>query len=236
MSIQAKSSPGVKAALFDVDGTLVNSRVWRGILEYPQVDSWRVRQLYGKALPRFALLKLNPHYEVSFRDWWVRGLARLLAGWPQKHVARMAEWIAGDYLTSMYRADVIDVLKHHRDEGHPVVLVSTMFPIVLEQIGNVVGAGAVVGTQLEVINSTLTGRIVGLSCVGPRKLDFARAYLAEHHPDIPISACAAYADSWSDVPLLEAAATACAVYPDEKLREAACQRGWRVQPPDISCM
>lgn len=220
----------IRAALFDVDGTLVDGRVWRGILEYPRVSRQRVRWQYARALPRLLRLRLQPAYEARFRDRWVRGLAGLLRGWPEPAVSTMADWIADSFLEAMYRQDVIALAAAHRAQGHPVILVSTMFPPVLAAIARRVGADAVVGTAFEVRDGVLTGAVDGESCVGPRKLDFARRYLAQQYPDIAVEECAAYADSYSDSALLMAAGRACAVYPDEQLRRVAGERGWQIHP------
>lgn len=220
----------IHAALFDVDGTLVNGRVWRGIFEYPGVSPSRVRLVYARALPRLVRLKLQPGYETRFRDQWVRSLAWLLKGWRVQHVDDMADWMAEYSLDDLYRQDVVGLVQYHKSEGHPVILVSTMFPPVLEAIARRVDADAVVGTELEVHGDVLTGDIVGASCVGERKLAFAERYLASHLPGITMAECAGYADSFSDVPLLNATAQSCAVYPDPLLRQAAIERGWRIHP------
>ncbi|MBN2470949.1 MAG: HAD-IB family hydrolase [Anaerolineae bacterium] len=220
----------IQAALFDVDGTLVDGRVWRGILEYPKVSRQRVRWHYTQTLPHWLRLKVQANYETQFRDRWVRGLAGLLKGWPEQDVEDMAAWIADDFLAGMYRQDVVGLAAAHREQGQPVVLVSTMFPPVLRAIARRVGADAVVGTAFEVREGVLTGRLAGESCVGPRKLDFAQRYLADAYPDFAVHHCAAYADSYSDAALLGAAAEACAVYPDAALHQVAQERGWRIYP------
>jgi len=38
----------------------------------------------------------------------------------------------------------------------------------------------------------------------------------------------AYGDTWMDIPLLEHAEHAVAVYPDAKLRSLALERGWEI--------
>lgn len=218
----------IRAALFDVDGTLVDQRVWKGLFASAYVNDWGVRWHYARALPRLLYLKMNRRYETRFRDRWVRGLARLLTGLAVEDTEDMAEWIAGTFLADVYRDDVIARLQAHRAQGHVTVLVSTMFPVVLRAIARQVGADEVIGSRPEILSGRLTGRLTGESCVGPRKRTFAAAFLAEHYLDVKLDDCAAYADSYSDVPLLEAAGKPCAVYPDEGLRQVAEMRGWEI--------
>ncbi|MFC1959173.1 HAD family hydrolase [Chloroflexota bacterium] len=220
----------IKAALFDVDGTLVDARVWQGILDHPDVSRWRVRKLYAGMMPRLWWRKLNPAFDVHFRAHWIQGLAVLLKGWSVEAVDALAQQVAEAVLTDASRVDVIAFLKAHKEQGQPVILVSTMFPAILEHIAGHVGADAVLGTPFTVRNGVITGQLAAPPCVGPGKIKAAQTYFAEHAPDIDLSMCAAYADSFSDVPLLAAAGQPCAVYPDEKLRAVAIARGWRIHP------
>lgn len=220
----------IRAALFDVDGTLVDDRVWKGILEYPKTDRMRVRMLYARTLPHLLRLKLDASYETRFRDQWVRELARLLTAWSVSEAEALAQWIANGFLADAYRQDVIELVAEHKAAGHPVILVSTMFPVVLQAIAERIGADAVVGTAYAVKNGILTGEIEGQSCVGSRKTVFARAFLENNFEGMTLDQCAAYADSFSDVPLLESARLSTAVYPEPGLHQVAVERGWRIHP------
>ena len=222
-----------RIALFDVDGTLVDGHVWRAILSHPEVSRWRVRWLYARTIPAQLARKAGWLDETSFRDGWVRGLAGLLRGQSRDWVRRLAEWTADEFLASMYRQDVIGVLKEHKRQGDSVVLVSTMFTDVLEAISRRLDADAWLGTALSFTSDgTANGRLDSKSCVGPHKLDFVRDYLSAHRKGSGLEACVAYADSGSDLPLLAAVGEAVAVYPDSALRQEALARGWRLLPAD----
>lgn len=218
----------IKAALFDVDGTLVDARVWRGIIDHPDVSPWKVRALFARMYPRLLWAKMNPAADTSFRAHWVRGLAGLLKGWTVEAVNALALRTAHEVLADVYRMDVIAHLKAHKEQGHPVILVSTMFPMLLERIAERVGADAVVGTPFAVQNGILTGGLAAAPCVGPSKIDGAQAYFAQQGLAITLDMCAAYADSFSDVPMLAASGQPCAVYPDDQLRAVAVERGWQI--------
>lgn len=221
----------LRAALFDVDGTLVDGHVWSGILAHPAVNKWQVRRLYALTLPRLLLKRVYLLSETGFRDRWVRGLAGLLRGWSTDQIDELAQWIAGEYLLSMYRDDVIALLDEHKAQGHQVILVSTMFEPVLAAIAERLGADAWLGTGLACKDGRVTGRLDGRSVVGPRKLDAVRGYLADRAPETTLEMCAAYADSRSDSMLLGAVGLPVAVYPEDGLRAIAVAEGWRIHPP-----
>lgn len=218
------------AAFFDVDGTLVDGHVWSGILAHPDVNRWQVRRLYARTMPRLLWRRLYLLSETGFRDRWVRGLAGLLCDWTASQVEALSTWIASEFLLPTYRADVVALLNRHKDEGHQVVLVSTMFTHVLAAIAGQLGADAWLGTSLDIQAGRVTGRINGTSCVGPRKLDYVRDYLAAGALDITLADSAAYADSFSDALLLGAVGHPVAVYPDDQLRRVAQEQGWTIHP------
>lgn len=224
-------APPARVALFDVDGTLVDGHVWRGILAYPALPRYRRWLFYADQLAAVFGFRLRLISQARFRETWVRGLARVLKGWSAGQLDDLFAWIADEYLVTRYRADVVGVLRTHKEQGgHVVVLVSTLFEGAIARIAARLGADAGLGTALEMRDGVCTGRIVGESCVGPRKLDAVRAYLRRRAPDLRLEDAAAYADSISDAPLLDAVVYPTAVYPDPQLRALAQARGWPIHP------
>ena len=71
-----------------------------------------------------------------------------------------------------------------------------------------------------------TGQPLGEVCFGEGKRLHAEAYAAE--AGVPLSACAFYTDSYSDLPVLEVVGRPVAVNPDRRLRREALRRGWPV--------
>jgi hypothetical protein len=61
---------------------------------------------------------------------------------------------------------------------------------------------------------------------GPGKRTHAERYSQE--AGVPLSACAFYTDSYSDLPVLEVVGRPVAVHPDHRLRREAARRGWPV--------
>lgn len=78
------------------------------------------------------------------------------------------------------------------------------------------------GSGVEIAYGRVTGRIVGAVSVREVKARRAQEHVGSATFDV------AYGDSPSDVPILELAREAVAVYPDAKLRQIAAARGWRV--------
>ena len=110
---------------------------------------------------------------------------------------RFAEEIERRWL----RVDTVARLRHHRDLGHTVVLVSASLDPYLVPFGSRIGATGVVCTELERDpHGVLTGRLVGPNCRGLEKVRRLESWLAASGIDDPI--VWAYGDSAGDDALL----------------------------------
>ena len=125
------------------------------------------------------------------------------------------------------RSDVVAVLRDHQAAGHRVIIVSgTMTPL-LEHIGRQLGIDDVVGTPLVLRNGRYSGASELPICQGLYKVTRLEAYLSGGD-QVDWSQSYAYADSYTDLPLLERVGYPVAVYPDDKLAAYAREHGWEV--------
>ena len=218
------------AAFFDVDGTLYGGRVWAGLMEY-----WKA---HGRALDaRLYYLRFTPHYlarklrligEERFRAPWAKHLAWPMRGWTAAQARACFDWVAREYLQPLRHERIIARLREHQEQGHVVALVSSGLAPLSEAIGATLGVERVVGPQVEWRDGRLTGRTLPPLVIGERKASVTRRRLQEWGLDIDLSASFAYADSISDLPLLEFVGHPTAVNPDEQLAALAREREWPV--------
>lgn len=224
-------NPAARAALFDIDGTLTDAsqgNPWFSLIHAPETPASKRRWLYAMVMPHHLLSKAGLLSQARFRNRWVRLMAWLVAGWSTAQVQAACDRMVAERLIPAVRSDVVALLQQHVAAGQPVVLVSTMFQAIVERFAAHVGATAGVGSQLGFQDGLCTGKIVGETCSGGRKVAFVQRYLAQHYPAIELSDCAAYADSASDVAFLAGVGLPVAVYPDEKMHIEAAARGWPV--------
>lgn len=219
----------LRAALFDVDGTLTaGTGVWGPLLRSPDVPPARKVWLYATAMPHYVLSKGRIVSQARFRDRWVRLMAWVMTGWSSQAVEELYREIVHSQLVPDLRADVVDVLKEHRQQGRYVVLVSTMFEGIVMELARFLGANAGLGSRVSVQNGRCLGKIIGPTCSGEQKLRFAGEHLAQVAEPVTLAECAAYADSRADVPLLSGVGYPVAVYPDVAMRSHALAHGWRI--------
>ncbi len=219
-----------RIAFFDVGGTLIEGHVWDGILSYSGIPRWRIFRLYTIVIPLLLLRRLYLIRESTFRNQWAQGVAALLRGISAEEATSLFTHVATYSLLPQYRPDVVVLLNQRKAKGYKTLLVSGVFSAITEQIAEHLGADGALGSILEIKDNHLTGQLTGATCIGPRKIEFIRKYLAQNHPDVELADCAAYTDSFSEMTMLKAVGEPTAVYPDEELLLTAQEQGWPIHP------
>jgi phosphoserine phosphatase len=116
------------------------------------------------------------------------------------------------------------LLSRHLAAGDFCVLLSAGPQELVEAVCGAVGAHRAIGTRGEVRADRFTGRLDGPLCYGKGKV----ARLQQALGKVDLSGAWAYADSASDLPLLEACGHPVAVNPDRRLRTIAAARRWPI--------
>lgn len=219
----------VRLALFDIDGTLIDGSMWSSFFRHPAIGARGKRAVYRRVLPVWVLSHLNAAGDARFRSRWMRLASQLLRDWPAEQATALFTSIV-EQLRSRLRPDVAALVRKHREQGDFVLLVSGMYQSIVDRFISLVGASAGIGTVLMFDGSRYDGRLAGMPCVGKHKVSQVRSYLAAQGIEADFAAAYAYADSFSDVPLLSAVGHPVAVYPDRDLRRYAAVRHWPIVP------
>lgn len=205
----------------DLMGTLTTGSPVLGLVDW-------VRNKSSKFQANLYMARVMPGYigaKARLIDWqkWgqnlmVDSLSLVKDATPEK-LEEVAEWVVEKDLWAKRRSDVIARLMLYAENNADVYLASSVYQPAVESFARRVGAKAV-GTPVEIVNGRiqLASELVAsekkieqlLSRMGVDKVDFA------------------YADSIMDVPLLEHAENPVAVYPDDRLRALAKERGWEI--------
>ena len=209
------------AAIFDVDGTLIAhdslERIFiRFLWRYGELRVGDLARLFGGAIKALAEgrspLKANKAY---------------LRGKSAERVARLARDCFEQEIERRLLPSAIERLRWHQRAGHHVVLLSGTLDLLLAPLAEYLGVEACTGTEIEIVNQCLTGRIVGLHPYGAAKAECLTKINCKATFDLARSF--AYADCYADRYLLAAVGHPVATNPDRRLRRVAERHGWMIE-------
>lgn len=216
--------PKIRAALFDMDRTLVRKetaslyvRYQRDIGQATTFDLLKALYWVGKytlgildadKLADSVLGTLRgvsePEFTVQLEDWFTK--------YVEVHIAEKGR----------------EAVAKHRAQGDLCAIVTGATRYAAGPLAKRLEIQHVVATELEIdAQGQFTGRAVKPLCLGDGKLRRAEA-LAEKL-GFALSEATFYTDSISDLPLLERVAEPIVVNPDPRLLRTAKRRGWPIK-------
>ncbi|MEA3345499.1 MAG: HAD-IB family hydrolase [Chloroflexota bacterium] len=218
------------AAFFDLDGTLFTGHIWKGLSLHHRTSRMQLLQLYAFMGVHMAMWPLYLAGLISReRTWeaWARHMPWTLAGLTVERAREVFDWIWSEYVQPQLREEIVGRLRQHRAQGHGVYLLSGTMEPLLERIaqGLELEVENALGTRTEVRGGRYTGRATEPTCVGQGKVERLRIFLADHS-EVDLTKSYAYADSITDLSVLETVGHPAAVYPDAGLAAIARERGW----------
>ncbi|MDQ4130410.1 MAG: HAD-IB family hydrolase [Actinomycetota bacterium] len=212
-------------AVFDVEGTIVDSNVVEAYLWLRLADAGdraaraMVLARSGARLPR--LLQAERHDRGEF----LRHFYRAYEGADADSLRALARDTLGDLVLRRLAPAAARRIRGHHRAGHHVVFITGALDFIVEPIAAL--ADDVMSARLREENGRLTGDLTRPPLVGEARASWLRDYAREHGADL--SSSYAYADSLSDLPLLEAVGIPVAVNPDVALSRVARARRWPVE-------
>ena len=221
---KAVLSPERQLAVFDLENTLIASNVvdsYSWLATRHQDESERIRFVARTLREAPKLLALDR----TDRGDFLRYFYRRYEGAPVERLRRDGWELFSDLiLTKSFPAGIRRV-REHRALGHKTLLITGALDVVIEPLRPLFDE--VVCASLATRNGRFTGELLEAPPTGEARAlimaDYARAN------DLDLEQSVAYADSASDLPMLEAAGHPVAVNPETKLAAIARKRGWHVE-------
>jgi len=217
-------SPERHLAAFDLENTLIASNVvdsysWLATRHLPPAERAAfVADLVAEAP---ALLALDRRDRGDF----LRSFYRRYEGAPCDRLRDDAWELFHHLLLAKSFPAGIARVREHRAAGHRTILITGALDLVVEPLRPLFDE--IVCARLGESGGTFTGRLEQLPPIGEARAlvlaDFAEA------EGLRLEESMAYADSASDLPMLEAVGFPVAVNPEGKLAAIARRRGWLVE-------
>jgi len=150
-----------------------------------------------------------------------------VAGRRVSEIVELGTEIFDEIMVDKMWPGTLAIAQAHIDAGQRVWLV-TAAPVELATIvARRLGLTGALGTVSEIRDGVYTGKLVGHPLHGPAKAEAVRALAARAGLDL--DRCAAYSDSFNDLPMLTLVGDPCAVNPDSALRAYARDHDWPIR-------
>ena len=130
-----------------------------------------------------------------------------------------------DLILAQSFPDAMRRVRAHRAAGHRTLLITGALDVVIEPLRPLFDD--IVCARLGVHDGRYTGELTDVPPTGETRAASLARYAAAN--DLSLSDAVAYADSTSDLPMLEAVGFPVAVNPEPKLASLARRRGWLVE-------
>ncbi len=152
-------------------------------------------------------------------------LSRMVTGWPVDTVREIVSDTLHNIVDPLVYEEAVSLIEDHHLAGRDVIIVSASGSEMVEPIGELLGADAVIATRLAVEEGHYTGAIDFYAYAENKAA--AIAQLAELR-GYDLARSFAYSDSITDVHMLEVVGHPHVVNPDKELRRVAKEREWPV--------
>jgi alcohol-forming fatty acyl-CoA reductase len=212
-------------AVFDLDGTLMSSNIietylWMRLPELGPLD--RAREISK-------LVRRMPSYiqaERRDRGGLLRSVYRRYAGADVAELDRLADEVLTAHVLERVSAAAIRRVREHREAGHRTLLLTGAVRPLTRPLAPLFDE--IVAADLAVdARGLATGFLADPPLVGESRAAWLRRYA--HLGGYDLSRSYAYADSYSDLPMLRAVGLPTAISPDVPLWREARKVRWPVE-------
>ncbi len=217
------SNPSNVAAFFDLDRTLieVNSGAYYAFYEWRNGEITHrqfLKSILWMALYHFSLIDMEKAFDQAVRHY---------EGLPERELRQRTEDFFHQYVTSAIQPGALHALQSHRQQGHPLVLLTASSTYLSECVAQHWDLDAILANHFPTDDQGhLLGEFEDPFCYGEGKVHRARRWAEEANVDLSRSYF--YSDSLSDLPMLEVVDNPRIVNPDPRLQRVAQRRGWPI--------
>jgi HAD superfamily hydrolase (TIGR01490 family) len=215
-----------KLTLFDLDHTLIpfdSDYEWN---EFTIALGWRDGDKFRRANDAFFAQyrdgTLNIHDYVRFATQAIRDKGAI------ESVAAHARFMDSKVLKGIQKP-ALELVQGHLQAGDEVIIVTATNEFVTRPIATAFGVKELIAIDLvRNAQGEFTGDILGTPSFREGKVVRVQAWLAARNLGWQDVETTFYSDSMNDLPLLDIASHPVATNPDDRLRQLATERGWRI--------
>ena len=214
----------MKLTIFDLDNTILkgdSDYSWIEFLinnNHVDGDFYRNKNDYFYDQYVEGKLDIHEYCEFALSTFIVLG---------KENAEKLLDIFMKEIIEPMINIYILRILHKHYEAGDMLLLASATNSILVNRIGARLEFKNIIGTDPEVKDGSITGKIFGDPAIGDGKLKKVVSWMRDNGK-LDFSETTFYSDSINDLPLLESVEKPIAVNPDDRLREASVLRGWEI--------
>ena len=214
----------MKLTIFDLDNTILKGDSDYSWIEFlinnNHVDGDFYRNKNDYFYDQYVEGKLDIHEYCEF------ALSTFIVLGKEK-AEKLLDIFMNEIIEPMINIYILRILHKHYEAGDTLLLASATNSILVNRIGARLEFKNIIGTDPEVKDGSITGKILGDPAIGDGKLKKVVSWMRDNGK-LDFSETTFYSDSINDLPLLESVEKPIAVNPDDRLRKTSVLRGWEI--------
>jgi len=211
------------AAFFDIDGTLVQCLTQKVLAQLMIREGW-----------------ISPFDRMNIALWFFGYKLGLLKGseeirkqtysifsrMSKEQVDKLFREVYFEFIRPQIRPRMREAVEKHKKAGASVFAISGSIRQLCEPLCQDFPFDGLFATELSLTEGRYSGKWEGEILEGEQKVNLMRCLSERNRFDLKASY--AYADSYSDIPMLKAVRYPAAVSPDPRLRKYAIHNNWQI--------
>jgi HAD superfamily hydrolase (TIGR01490 family) len=214
----------MKLTIFDLDNTILKGDSDYSWIEFlinnNHVDGDFYRNKNDYFYDQYVEGKLDIHEYCEF------ALSTFIVLGKEK-AEKLLDIFMKEIIEPMINIYILRILHKHYEADDTLLLASATNSILVNRIAARLEFKNIIGTDPEVKDGSITGKILGDPAIGDGKLKKVVSWMRDNGK-LDFSETTFYSDSINDLPLLESVEKSIAVNPDDRLREVSVLRGWEI--------
>lgn len=214
----------MKLTIFDLDNTILKGDSDYSWIEFLINNNYVDKEFYRNKnnyfYDQYVAGSLNIHEYCEFALGTFISLGK-------ERTEQVLDIFMKEIIEPMINIYILRVLHKHYEAGDTLLLASATNSILVNKIGARLEFKNIIGTDPEINEGNITGKILGVPAIGEGKLKKVKSWMNENGK-VDFSETTFYSDSINDLPLLLEVEVPIAVNPDNMLREEAIKQGWEI--------
>ena len=214
----------MKLTIFDLDNTILKGDSDYSWIEFLIINNHVDGDFYRNKNDYFydqyveGKLDIHEYCEFALSTFIVLG---------KEKAEKLLDIFMNEIIEPMINIYILRILHKHYEAGDTLLLASATNSILVNRIGARLEFKNIIGTDPEVKDGSITGKILGDPAIGDGKLKKVVSWMRDNGK-LDFGETTFYSDSINDLPLLESVEKPIAVNPDDRLRKTSVLRGWEI--------